>query len=137
MKRGLLAALTVAAMVVVGCDKDATNSEPNKDTADKAASEAKNSAEKVGSTIKEGAEKKENAGGMMDAASDAIKKQADDLVKQVKTAIDNREWDKAESLIKQLEDLKGKLPKDYQDVIGKQVDNFQQLIKAGKTAMPK
>lgn len=136
MKRGLIAAVAMTAMIAVGCDDDAANTKPAENTADKAASETKKAAENVKETVKEGAEKKENAGGMLDAASDAVKKQAEDLVKQIDAAVEAKDWNKADSLLKQFDDLAGKLPKAYQDQVKVQIENARKAVAAGKAAMP-
>ena len=159
MKRTLLTAAAMSALLAFGCDKsnEAPTPEAQK-TADNAASTAKDKLNDIKSDVKQGtSEAKDQADKNADAMknqADAMKDQAkkdeaaakagaennqsslDDLISKAKSAVSDKRWTDADNYVKQIEDLKGKLPMDQQAKVDAALTPLKQAIDMGKKAMP-
>jgi len=111
-----------------------------KDQADKNADAAKNQADAMKDQTKNQADamkdqaKKDEAAAKTGAENN--QSTLDDLISKAKSAVSDKRWTDADNYVKQIEDLKGKLPVDQQPKVDAALTPLKQAIDMGKKAMP-
>ncbi len=142
MLRSSLAALALAGLVSVGCDNaenETGTPETVQDTAQKAGNEAANALDKVQDKAEDATEnmqdRRENAN-VNPTTPEGIQQRIDTLIEQAKDAAENKKWDQAKNLVKQIEDLKSKLPANAQASIDRSLAEVRKLLETGQTAQP-
>jgi len=138
MKRGIISTLALTGLIALGCEKktDVPVTPEVKSAGNSTGSEAAGALEKVEDAAKEGtAAAKDKAEATKDAAVDgatAVQSSIEVLIEKAKTAVKDRKFSDAESYIKQIQDLKAKLPEPAQSKIEAAIAEVTKLIESGK-----
>ena len=141
MKHVLFAAVTAASLIAFGCDdkKEMKAATPETDkaaekVADKGVDVAKGvekSVEGGTDTLKTGVDK--NSAQAVGAEN--LRGNMADLTGKLKTALQEKKFDEAQTHLQGLKDLKSKLPPEAQAEVDKQIAEADKLIAAGKALM--
>lgn len=140
MKKQIAAALLVASLMIVGCEKKEDTAPQVNKAQDKVADQAADAMSKIKSNTADAADQaKDSAKTVASQAGDAAKQiqdQIDKLIDQAKSAVKDKKWDDATNYVNQVKDLKSKLPESVQPKIDAAIADVQKLIDAGKKLGP-
>ncbi len=135
MKRGVwIAAAMVTGLMALGCEEktEAEKAAENaSDTANKKLEEAQDHSKAGTDAAKERAD--ELKAGAKEGA-DAIQSSIDDLVGKAQGAVKDMKWTDAENYVKQIDDLKGKLPEAARTKVDAALTEVKKAIELGKKA---
>jgi hypothetical protein len=138
MKRAIISTLALAGLVAVGCEKksDTPVTPEVKSAAESTGAAAAGMMDKAKEAAAEGtAAMKDKAEAVKETSMDtaaATQTGIDSLIEKAKTAVKEGKFSDAEGYVKQIQDLKAKLPEPAQAKIDSALAEVTKLIQSGK-----